>query len=544
MFLKFSVIFYGSEYLGVFEEGLVMVSTDSVNWSTVHSIEGIESDWRKYFVNLSDYAGEPKVYLAIKYSDGGGFGPGMALDNLEVYAPEEGLDIATNWITLGKMDARPEWIDMPVSFTGYPLQIKARIQNMLTEPVTSFQAVWTDGTNNYIDDVTGLNLEGLDVFEYVHTVPYSAQFGEKEVMFYLAEINGGEYEADIVNNIQLYTVEGIEPHPDKKVLSEEGTGTWCSWCPRGTVFMDYMSAEYPDQFIGIAVHNGDPMKVTTYDNGLSAVINYTYPRVALDREDILDPQDMEKTFLERVQQVPPVILSGDAHIIGDTLKIDITAEFTQSLSGNYRFNAAVVEDEVTGTTSDYNQSNAYAGNDEGPMGGYEFLPSPVPAADMVYDHVARAILGGFNGTQGSLPATIDSGSVHNWSYNYIIPSDVDKEKLKVVSMIVVPNNEVVNANTMEIGFPTSIHSDQLYGIKLYPNPADQKAFIELNPATTSDVSLSIMNNLGEVVGFKNYGMLNGSMVLPINTGMLSSGIYFLTLEVGSETLVRKLVVSR
>jgi hypothetical protein len=30
--------------------------------------------------------------------------------------------------------------------------------------------------------------------------------------------------------------------------------------------MDYMTATYPDQFIGIAVHNGDPMTVTAYDN--------------------------------------------------------------------------------------------------------------------------------------------------------------------------------------------------------------------------------------------------------------------------------------
>lgn len=34
------------------------------------------------------------------------------------------------------------------------------------------------------------------------------------------------------------------------------------------------------------------------------------------------------------------------------------------------------------------------------MGGFELLPNPVPAAKMTYNHVARAILGGWAGIPG------------------------------------------------------------------------------------------------------------------------------------------------
>ena len=54
---------------------------------------------------------------------------------------------------------------------------------------------------------------------------------------------------------------------------------------------------------------------------------------------------------------------------------------------------ALTEDGVRRVmTSGYNQVNAYAGNALGPMGGFESLPNPVPAAQMVYDHVARVLL--------------------------------------------------------------------------------------------------------------------------------------------------------
>lgn len=49
-------------------------------------------------------------------------------------------------------------------------------------------------------------------------------------------------------------------HPDKKVWVEEATGTWCGWCPRGEVYMNYLYAKYPEHFVGIAVHQKDPME--------------------------------------------------------------------------------------------------------------------------------------------------------------------------------------------------------------------------------------------------------------------------------------------
>ena len=55
----------------------------------------------------------------------------------------------------------------------------------------------------------------------------------------------------------------------------------------------------------------------------------------------------------------------------------------------------IVEDSVRGTASGYAQANYYSGGGNGPMGGYENLPSTIPASQMTYNHVARVLAGGF-----------------------------------------------------------------------------------------------------------------------------------------------------
>lgn len=49
------------------------------------------------------------------------------------------------------------------------------------------------------------------------------------------------------------------------------------------------------------------------------------------------------------------------------LKMDVVANFTQPLSGDYRLAAIVVESGVTGNTPGYNQVNAYSGGAFGEM---------------------------------------------------------------------------------------------------------------------------------------------------------------------------------
>jgi hypothetical protein len=58
--------------------------------------------------------------------------------------------------------------------------------------------------------------------------------------------------------------------PEKFTVGEEKTGSWCGWCPRGAVALAQM--ETTPNFIGIAVHNADPMTISSYDGGIGTYI--------------------------------------------------------------------------------------------------------------------------------------------------------------------------------------------------------------------------------------------------------------------------------
>ena len=53
-------------------------------------------------------------------------------------------------------------------------------------------------------------------------------------------------------------------HYPRTVVYEEGTGTWCGWCPLGGFLLDELGRQHPDRFVGIAVHRNDEMATYTY----------------------------------------------------------------------------------------------------------------------------------------------------------------------------------------------------------------------------------------------------------------------------------------
>ena len=63
---------------------VIKVSTDGSTWTDEAVYTGILSLWRTETVDLSAYAGQPAVYVAFRYSDGGSWGYGWAVDNITV----------------------------------------------------------------------------------------------------------------------------------------------------------------------------------------------------------------------------------------------------------------------------------------------------------------------------------------------------------------------------------------------------------------------------------------------------------------------------
>ena len=429
--------------------------------------------------------------------------------------------------------------------TGQTATVSGTVRNVGNNEINSFDITFTDGTTNMTEPYSGLNLATLQEYSFSHPAMQTIAEGVNPVTATVSNINGGMDDNDVNNSIDV-DVEGITPHPDKKVLVEEATGTWCTWCPRGAVFMALMNELYPDHFVGVAVHNGsnDPMVVPEYDAGMTSLPGFSgFPGVTLEREMITDPSNIEVNLIPRLQEAPVARLSNvvtDFNLNGE-MEVTVRAEFLEAVSGDYRLNAIIIENGVTGTGSGYNQINAYAGGGNGPMGGYENLPNPVPASQMVYEEVGRALLGGYAGVSGSLPMSISAGETHEYSFSYILGPDIDPANVEVIGVLIRPNGTIDNATKthvedFETGTGETFRNDLA---EVYPSPFATDFNIRLALSTATNVDVTVYNAVGAAVATRSFGVLSGNPVLQMDMENQAPGIYYVYIQTDDFLITKK-----
>ncbi|MCB0703748.1 MAG: Omp28-related outer membrane protein [Saprospiraceae bacterium] len=432
--------------------------------------------------------------------------------------------------------------------TGQELKIAGTVKNTGVNTINSVDLTWSDGTNSGTETLSGLNLASLESADFVMSDLYSILDGAQVVTVTVSNPNG-ETDMNDANDSSSKPITGYTPAPYKGVLIEEATGTWCGWCPRGAVFMDSMSNTYPDHFVGVAVHNGDPMTITEYDNGMTSLPGFSgFPSVAVERDLIIDPSQIESYLLPRVTEAPLARLANvvEFNETSGELTITVQAEALSDFSGDNRLNVVIIENGVTGTGSGYNQANYYSGGGAGPMGGYENLPGTIPAAQMTYNEVGRAILGGYQGTAGSLPGTGTTGETYEYTYSYVIPAEVNVNNIEIVSMFIMPNGEVDNALETGIeGSTTSVNNAFAnHMAEVFPNPFTNELNIRLALSETVEVEMILVNSVGSTVASRNYGQLYGNPVLTFDGADLAPGVYFVHLRAGDKLITKKVQLVR
>ena len=457
--------------------------------------------------------------------------------------------------TLQNLNAMVSSLNIGANIAGQSPAPTVSILNAGVTPITSFKVDLTYNGNTYTQNVSGINLASIASYNVsMPALPLVA--GNQNVVATVYDINGG-LDNDISDNTLTTSINPVVPAAGKMVVSEEGTGTWCQWCPRGAVFMDDFNAKYDGFWAGIAVHNGDPMAVTDYDDGMGALIA-GYPSALVDRGNDVDPSGMTPEFLTRLQTAPVATLVNGANwdAANRVLTVSVKSQFNMAATSEYKIACVLTEDGVTGVGAGWSQSNAYAGGNNGVMGGYESLPNPVPAAQMVYDHVARIIAPGFGGYTGSFPAVVNAGESHVVNFSFTLPSTWDENEIHIIGMLISPNGRIDNAGTATIaeavnnGYENGINAG-LYdalpnqldeAIKLYPNPTSDHATIAINLKEAEDVSITLFDIKGNVLQASSYSNWVGLSSVELNTNSLTAGVYLVKFSIGGMTTTKRLVI--
>ena len=510
----------------------VSTTTDAVASFTTNllTVPAAEQTFTSYAINLSAYAGQT-IYLAWVNQSNDMFL--LFLDDIQV-STLPALDVAVTSSFLPRL-----------SQTNFNNTIQATIKNMGYTTVNDVTLSWNDGGTPNSEPLTNLNLGPFQEYTHTFSAPFSKSVADEfNVSVNIDNVNGA---ADPITNNNTLTnkISTIANNPFKRVLIEEGTGTWCQWCPRGAVAMDYMYTQYPTDFIGVAVHNDDPMTVTAYDAaaGISGFPGCNADRVILGSDVSID--DFENLYAERKGALSPAVVGGVWTFNGNSITIEASAEFRTKFSTDVRLAAIVIEDDVTGTGAGYNQSNAYAGGANGVMGGYEALPNPVPAAQMVYDHVGRALLGGYNGQQGSITLPATNGMTATHTYSYTVPTTQDLSQIRVV-IVLVDNvtGEVYNSYKLDPTVDIADIQKPEIQMSVFPNPAaaNSQVNVAFQLEQSEKVSLDIYTLDGKRVYNQSYAGLNGAQNLTFPTTGMSAGNYLVSVSFGKYTYTQNFSV--
>lgn len=424
------------------------------------------------------------------------------------------------------------------------------IRNLGTTAITSAELSIKYNGNTLNKTLTGISLPANGLYTTTFDNTLSIVGGNGDVVASVVTVNGTA-DDNANDDSKTISINPIVPAKGKVVIGEEATGTWCQWCPRGAVALKTMHDKYDGFFQGIAVHNNDPMENPYYDASIASKVN-GYPSALVDRGAEMDPSAMGGDFINRIQIAPKGVMDIAAKYDAATKVMSVSVETTieSAISGDYRIACVIVEDDVTGTTSGYNQSNAYAGGGSGVMGGYEKLPNPVPAAQMVYDHVGRAIAPTFSGLPNAFGASASAGQkfIHNFTFD--IDPSWDLTQMHVVSMFIDKTGMIDNGGTIHYNDAIKkafkdgtavLASQDLNGpdtrMALQPNPSDKQFDIAIFGAMNGQSSLEIVDMQGKLVYQSQ--QLSSKMTIPSQDW--SAGVYLVRLNENGQVFQKKFV---
>ena len=448
------------------------------------------------------------------------------------------------------------FINQISGIAGLSYDVVATARNLGVLDINSFDLTYNYNGVDLTESITGLNLVSLDTYEHTFATQLTPVLGNNDLTVSISNVNGAG-DDDPTDDSKVISIDPIVPAAGKIVVGEEATGTWCQWCPRGAVYMDLFQEQYSDYWIGIAVHNGDPMTDVVYDAGIGTMIG-GYPSAVVDRGADVDPSAMNADFLDRLLTEPTgVIMNGATwDPVSRVLDVSVKSTFSQSVTNSYKLACALTEDGVTGTDASYNQSNAYAGGGNGVMGGYESLPSSVPAAQMVYDHVARSIAPSFEGSSIFFPATVNAGESVISNYSFTLPADWDENNMHIVGLLISPDGRIDNAgsttiaeavsNGFEVGPNVGLFGGFDYQIddalKVYPNPASADLNIILTTGKVASSNMIVYNAQGQVMNEIEINSNSGSWKYTIDISDYAPGVYAVSYTNETESKMKRFVV--
>lgn len=365
----------------------------------------------------------------------------------------------------------------------------------------------------------------------------------------------------------------------KYTLLEEGTGSWCGWCPDGSQRIQKDIEPTMPRAIVVSFHNKDSMALT--GDPFSAAYMTGFPGACIDRDTFthwstsISPAGFVLSncvnrgywaydIANRRDKIAPtftVSMHSTFDSLTRELKIEVKAKALIAQTGDYRINGYVVEDSVTSAITGYKQSSYL---DTDPASWYYGKGSVLPASWYSHMGVVRKVLASGDNIYGDVAFTNPKvGDSIVKSYTYTLPttikaSTVNWKHCRVVGLVqkygsAVSNRPIencirANVKGMYKNSPLSLAnvSNNIEDVSISPNPAANNIFVQcsFNALTPSATTITIVNVTGQVVMQKEFAAGGSLFAENISLKDLSNGLYFMNVSNAGVTATRQFVINR
>ncbi len=499
--------------------------------------------WTVRSIDLSSFNGQT-VYIAFRNNSTDKFVLGV--DNIVVRE-------------LLPDDAKMTTVNLNEFGTGGNETITGTITNNGGNDITSFDISYTVNAGApVVESFTQTVVSGAD-YNFTLANPLVAVAGNT----YNVEVSVvAPNDADGTNDMLSASHTALTSIPNKVVVGEENTGTWCGWCPRGAAGLAGMEAT--PNFIGIAVHNGDPMTIAAYDSGASTYFpDFSgFPNGATDRVIGDDPSNFATTHAQRETAIVPCAVNNIVAVYNQAtsmIEVSADADFVGNVTGEYRLSCVVTEDNIQTTGNGWSQTNYYSNQSNDialvdPVSGFDWQAAAnpvVPTAFGGYDHVAISLSNNdILGDANSIPMNPTIGT---YSHTFTgvagtVATDQTFANVHVAVMIVkASTGEIVNAGSSSVSVVTSTEkiADAKFAFNVFPNPTVNNADVSFTLETADNVKMEIYNAMGALVASQNAGILTaGNHKMAFDGTDLNSGFYFVNLTIGNKVITKKVTLTK
>lgn len=513
MHATFKSFYYGATYQGATEVAEFLYSTNGgATWTSIGTLDPA-GDWETQWIDVTAACGNANVQFAFNYQDGGGWLYGLGIDDFALFAPYN-------------FDVAMESLNMPTTLglNNAPFTFEGTLRNYGGATITSATINYSvNGGTPVTESLSGLSIAPYDTYTWTHTTAWNpSTTGTYSVDFYALPING-TFDQNTSNDNLNVSLEVLTATADRVVLAEEFTSSTCGPCasfnPGYKQLLDANSAN---------TETGRVTSVKYQMNWPSPGNDPAYNQEAADRRvayGISGVPDVvysgsniptSQANIDIVKDVPSLAnLSAEWSATGNYIQCDATVNALADLGSNVVLHMAMIEKQINHSI----QTNG----------------------ETVFYHVFRKFMDGSNGHSMS---NMTAGNTYTHYANSTISVNAAPAQGSFDFWIGTSNMDVIvwlqNTTTGEVlqsaygKYTTSginEMDDVARFIAVYPNPSNEVAGIELDLIDRSDVTLNLVNSLGQTVYTSSKSLDAGIQKIEVSTASLSAGLYFINVSV-------------